>query len=177
MNLPANRIRQVGLYLFGLATGIVLALICSAIHAVLSMLPKPVSFTAENYDTYRQYVWTMELSQRSFPWIELPSSATDIMFTDVSGLDKNVFISFRASPDDINAYINEATKDSRLERRAKGQYPDKESVPNDIPDKYINTLKQYWLSYAETDYYYVRHGLYIGVDDKSHRVFINMWTQ
>ena len=164
--------------MLGMAIGIVIALTWFNIRAALDMLPKRVLITADNYNEYRRYVWSTALSQRSIPPVELPASAKDIMFYDGSGIDKYVFISFRASPNDVIAYVNAITKDRGLMRNERGQPPDSNYESPRGPPSHIEVIKdKYWIPYAEMDYYYGTYGFYLGVAETNSRVFINLWTK
>ena len=175
MNSLKNRGR---IYLYGLATGIVIALIWFAIHTFINMWPKPVLITADNYNDYRHFVWVMALSQRSIPPVEIPASAKDIMFYDGSGIDKYVFISFRATSDDVIAYEYAITKDRGLKKIERGQPPDSEyEAPCRPPSQLGDILDKYWIPYEQMDYYYGAYGFYLGVAETNSRVFINIWTK
>ena len=173
------------LYLFGLATGLLLALIWYAVHEVKSMWSNPPPLVASDVQELNRIAWQSKLSGRMVPLVDLPASAKDIFIYDHSGIDDNVFMSFQATPQDLNSYLNTyldlrrqcSAPDDRPWEKRTGPIPDdfkyrSPPSPTELPPE----LQRYWLPYEQVDYYYCEMGFYIGVDGKNNRVFIHQWT-
>ena len=176
-----------GLYLFGLATGLLIALICFAVHEVKSMWSNPPPLVASDIKELNSIVWQSKLSSRMIPIVDLPASAKDIVIYDRSGIDDNVFMSFRTNPQDLDTYINAyldlrrqwAGPDDLQWKKRNGQTSDDSNphIPSPPPPTELPPeLQRYWLPYQQTDYYFNEPGFYIGIDGKNNRVFIHQWT-
>lgn len=168
-----------GCFVLGMAAGLIAAFLIFSYHTICKALSYQPLLTANNFEEYRVWTWIRPMTGRSMPPFEIPKSATDIMISDRSAIDMNVYISFRASPHDFNEFVANHTNGDVSIERIEGERKDKylDSKPLHLGNMY----EKYWLDPLKTDYYYYSDssggGRYFGVDEKNCRVFYHRWSK
>ena len=176
MNIPSAFSRPfIGCFILGVATGVVGTYIYSAVRDFLNIYSRP-PLICEDYESYRTETWMRSLHPQSMPRIDIPKSAKDIMISDRSAVDLNVYLSFRCSPHDFNSYVEAMTNRYDLEQLITGHR--KSDYRGSWP---LTHEDEYWIAPSNTDYYYLNNGRgggsYFGVDVNNYRVFHHYWTK